>query len=183
MNTCKLSLALLMGLSFCAPVFATSVSATGGDGSVGVDLAVPLSSGLRADLGYLKTDDSRGDADVYSAALMIVPASRDIHWEIGARYQYQDARYASGGGVGLGGSVDVPTGIRWLSLGAYGFYTPEALTHGDMNHGYDAGAQVNVRLGSNVSVFGGYRRMRTLFDHRGDRDLYKGPMFGVHVGL
>jgi len=183
MKTSKLSLALLLGLSFCAPVFATSVSATGGDGSVGVDLGVPLSSGLRADLGYLKTDDSRGDANVYSAALMIMPASRDIHWEIGVRYQYQDARYVAGGGLGLGGSVDVPTSLRWLSFGAYGFYTPEALTHGDMNHGYDVGAQVNVHLGSSVTVFGGYRRMQTSFDRLGDRDLYKGPMFGIHVGL
>lgn len=183
MNISKLSLALLAGLSFCAPVFATSVSATGGDGSVGVNLGVPLSSDFRADLGYLKTDDRRGDADVYSAALMFAPASRDIHWEIGARYQYQDARYATGGGVGLGGSVDIPTGIRWLSLGGYGFYTPEALTHGDMNHGYDVGAQLNVRLGSSVSVYGGYRRMRTEFDGYGSRDLYKGPMFGIHVGL
>jgi hypothetical protein len=183
MNTPKFSLALLVGLSFCAPVSATSVSAAGGDGSVGINLGVPISSGLRADLGYLKTDDRRGDADVYSAALMIAPASRDIHWEIGARYQYQDARYASGGGVGLGGSVNVPTGIHWLSLGAYGFYTPEALTHGDMNHGYDLGAQVNVRLGANMSVFGGYRHMRTSFNGFGDHDLYKGPMFGIHVGL
>lgn len=183
MNTRKFSLALLAGLSFCAPAFATSVSASGGDGSVGIDLGVPLTRGLRADLGYLRTDDRRGDADVYSAALMIVPASRDIHWEIGARYQYQDARDASGGGVGLGGSVDVPTGIRWLSLGAYGFYTPEALTNGDVNHGYDVGAQLNVRFGSSVSVFGGYRRMRTSFDGVGQHDLYKGPMFGVRVGL
>ncbi|WP_430390803.1 YfaZ family outer membrane protein [Dyella sp. 20L07] len=179
----KLMLALLAGSFSCAPVFATSVSAAGGDGSAGIDFGVPLSSGLRADLGYLKTSDRRGDADVYSAALMVVPATRDIHWEIGARYQYQDARYASGGGVGLGGSVDIPTGIRWLSFGGYGFYTPEALTHGDMNHGYDIGAQLRVRLGSSVSVFGGYRHMRTEFDGTGSHDLYKGPMFGIHVGL
>ncbi|WP_157956598.1 YfaZ family outer membrane protein [Dyella sp. C11] len=183
MNTPKLSLALIMGLSCCAPALATSVTAAGGDGSVGIDFGVPLSNEFRADLGYLKTDDRRGDADVYSAALMFAPASRDIHWEIGARYQYQDARYASGGGVGLGGSVLIPTGIRWLTVGGYGFYTPEALTHGDMNHAYDLGAQVNVRLGSSVSLFGGYRRMRTEFDGIGSRDLYKGPMFGIHVGL
>ncbi|RDI97908.1 hypothetical protein DVT68_12470 [Dyella solisilvae] len=183
MNNYKFSLALLAGAVFCAPASATSVVAAGGDGSVGIDFGVPLSSGLRADLGYLKTDDRRGDADIYTAALMVVPASRDIHWEIGARYQYQDAIYASGGGVGLGGSVDVPTGIRWLSLGGYGFYTPDALTHGDMSHGYDYGAQLRVRLGASVSVFGGYRHMRTEFDGAGSHDLYKGPMFGINVGL
>jgi hypothetical protein len=183
MNNCKLSLALLAGTLFCAPAFATSVTAAGGDGSVGIDFGVPLSSGLRADLGYLKTDDRRGDADIYTAALMLVPASRDIHWEIGARYQYQDARYASGGGVGLGGSVDIPTGIRWLTVGGYGFYTPSALTNGDMDHGYDYGAQLRVRLGASVSVFGGYRHMRTEFDGTGSHDLYKGPMFGINVGL
>ncbi|WP_199097483.1 YfaZ family outer membrane protein [Dyella sp. ASV21] len=183
MKTCKLSLALLAGLLSCVPAYATSVTAGGGDGSVGIDFGVPLSSGLRADLGYLKTEDRRGDANIYSAALMIVPASRDIHWEVGARYQYQDARYGSGGGVGLGGSLDIPTGIRWLSIGGYGFYTPSGLTNGDMDHGYDYGAQLRVWINSSFSLYGGYRHMRTTFDYAGSRDLYKGPMFGIRVGL
>lgn len=179
----KYSFAVLAAVLGTGVAHAASVTASGGDGSVGVQLGLPLSSGLRADLGYLKTDDRRGDADVYSAALMVVPAARDVHWEIGARYQYQDARYGSGGGVGLGGSLDIPTGIRWLSLGGYGFYTPDTLTSGDMGRGYDYGAQLKLRFSRSFSLFGGYRHLRTDFDGRGSHDLYKGPMVGINVGL
>jgi hypothetical protein len=174
--------AMVLGLSVQAGL-ATSVSLDGGDGSLGVGISMPLGSSLRADFGYLNTDNRRGNADLYSAGLMIAPAATAVHWEIGARYQYQDARYGSGGGIGLGGSLYVSTPIPRVSIGGYGFYTPDSLTSGALDNSYDYGAQVRLNVNRSFSLFGGYRVLRSEFNDRGSHDLYKGPMFGLNVGL
>lgn len=176
------AVAAVFGLSAQAAL-ATSVSLDGGDGSLGVGISTPLGSSLRADFGYLNTDDRRGNADLYSAGLMIAPAATAVHWEIGARYQYQDTRYGSGGGIGLGGSLYVNTPIPRVSIGGYGFYTPDALTSSALDNSYDYGAQVRLSINRSFSLFGGYRVLRSEFNDRGSHDLYKGPMFGLNVGL
>lgn len=172
----------LLGLSAQA-VLATSVSLGGGDGSLGIGISTPLGSSLRADFGYLNTDDRRGNADLYSAGLMIVPAATAVHWEIGARYQYQDTRFGSGGGIGLGGSLYVDTPIPRVSIGGYGFYTPDSLSSGALDRSYDYGAQVRLNINHALSLYGGYRLLRSEFDDRGSHDLYKGPVLGLNVGL
>jgi hypothetical protein len=172
----------LFGLSAQA-VWATSVSLDGGDGSLGIGISTPLGSSLRADFGYLNTDDRRGNADLYSAGLMIAPAAAAMHWEIGARYQYQDTRFGAGGGIGLGGSLYFNTPIPRLSIGGYGFYTPDSLSSGALDNSYDYGAQLRLSINRSFSLFGGYRLLRSQFNDRGSHDLYKGPVLGLNVGL
>ncbi|GLQ87085.1 hypothetical protein GCM10007898_06510 [Dyella flagellata] len=137
---------------------------------------------VRADLGYLHTGRDRGDADLYSGDLLFAPTLPIVHPQVGIRYQYQDARYGSGSGLGLGGSLFVDVFPRF-QVGVFGFYTPDKTTTGDLRSSTDYGAQAKLHVLGSLSVSGGYRIMRSHFEHGGDHDLYRGPMFSVDLGL
>jgi hypothetical protein len=183
--TCKLlALAALPVFVLAAiPAHATSVAVTGGDGAVGVQADTALLPALHANLGYLHTGDDRGSARIYQAGLMIAPPTPLLHWAVGARYQYQDTRYGSGGGVELGASLFVPTPIPLLSLGGYGFYMPGGSAHGRIRHSYDYGVQLRLGFTRSVHAYAGYRYLRTSFEGIGTRVLYKGPSLGLSVGF
>ncbi|GAB2786807.1 hypothetical protein GCM10027040_11090 [Halomonas shantousis] len=162
---------------------ALSLSASAGENSYNVEASQSIFPTLRAGVGYFSTDDSGHDADVYSGSLMFSPYVPGIDVSVGGRYQYQDTYYGDGGGLGLGGSAFVGTPIPMTSVGAYGFYTPEGLSHGDIEKSYEYGAQARVNLVSQTYVYGGYRYYRTDFDDRGEHTLNSGPVLGVSVGF
>ncbi|WP_251975761.1 YfaZ family outer membrane protein [Salinicola avicenniae] len=162
---------------------ALSVSANGSDEAFGVDASQTIFPGVRAGVGYLNTDDSGHNAKAYSGSLMFSPYLPGIDLAVGGRYQYQDTHHGDGGGVGLGGSAFVDTPIPLASVGAYGFYTPDGLTHGDVDKSYEYGAQARVNLISHTYLYGGYRYMRTDFDGEGSHTLDSGPILGVSVGF
>lgn len=176
---------LLAGLLLLASaVHAASIAVSGGsDSALGVQVGASLLPTLQANLGYLHTGSDHGDADIYGAGLMIAPPTPLLHWGIGARYQYQDTRYGSGGGVALGASVFVDTPLPLLSVGGYGFYMPSGLAHGDIRHSSDYGAQLRLGLSHGIYAYAGYRWLRTAFVGTGTHALYKGPAIGASVGF
>jgi hypothetical protein len=169
--------------AFSQSAAALSFSANAHEDGYGVQASQSILPTVRAGAGYFTSDDSGHHADVYSGSLMFSPPLPLFDVEVGARYQYQDTYYGNGGGVGLGGSVFIPTPIPLLKLGGYGFYTPEGLTHGSLKESYDYGAEARLKLTSQTYAFGGYRYYRTQFDHQSARTLDSGTVVGVSVGF
>lgn len=169
--------------AFSQSAMALSVSANAHKDGYGVQASQTILPTVRAGAGYFTSDDSGHHADIYSGSLMFSPPLPIADVEVGARYQYQDTYYGDGGGVGVGGSVFVPTPVPLLRVGGYGFYTPEGLTHGNLKESYDYGAEARIKLTSQTYAFGGYRYYRTQFDHQSTRTLDRGTVFGVSVGF
>lgn len=162
---------------------ALSVSGHAGNHSHGFQANQSLLPGWTAGVGYLSTKDSGKNARAYSGQLMFSPSLPSVDLSIGGRYQYLDTHYGNGGGLGLGGSAYVNTPLSRISVGGYGFYTPDGLTHGDVNKGYEYGVQARARLVSNTYGYVGYRYVRTDFDGRGGKTLDSGPVIGVSIGF
>lgn len=184
----KLNMALLGGALVVTShhAMALSLSANGGKDSHQVEVSQAILPMLRLGVGYLNTDDSGHNAKAYSGSLMFSPwFTGPVDLSMGARYQYQDTHHGNGGGVGLGGSVFVDTPIPLTSLGAYGFYTPNDMTHGDIDKSYEYGAQARVNVLAQTYLYAGYRYLRTDFDDGGDnaRTLDSGPVLGVSIGF
>ncbi|MCG7599711.1 YfaZ family protein [Halomonas sp. McH1-25] len=182
----KRTLALLGSvglLSVALQAQALSLSASGGSDSFGVEASQSIAPTLRAGVGYFTSEDSGHDVDIYSGSLMFSPYLPGIDLAVGGRYQYQDAYYGDGGALGLGGSAFVDTPIPLTSVGGYGFYAPEGLSHGDIEKSYQYGAEVRVNLVSQTYLHAGYRYYRTDFENEGEHTLHSGPTFGVSVGF
>lgn len=181
----KIAFALLgSGLALVsANAMALSVSATGGNDSVGVEATQSLLPGWQAGLGYYSTDDSGHNAKAYSGSLMFSPYLPGVDLSLGGRYQYLDTHYGNGGGLGLGGSAYVGTPIPRVSVGGYGFYTPEGLTHGDVNENYEYGARARFHIIGGSYVYAGYRYYHADFDNHSSRTLESGPVLGASIGF
>lgn len=162
---------------------ATSVAASGGDGSFGIHADTALAPMLTADVDFLHAGSARGDAKAYSAGLMLAPPTPVVHWGVGARYRYQDTQLGSGGGVELGASVFVATPVPRVSVGGVAWYLPSALANGDVRRSYDYSAQVRLAVTRATYLWAGYRRMQVTFEDGRAQALYKGPTFGVSVGF
>lgn len=129
-------------------------------------------------------NDAHGDKDrAYTAGLMFSPYVPFVDLSAGVRYQYQTTGYGDGGGVSVGGSAYVPTFLPMTSIGAYGFYTPKQLAHGDVHTSKEYGAQLRFNPIADVSVYGGYRVFSTEFDNEGSHRLDRGPFIGASVGF
>lgn len=162
---------------------ALSFSVNAHDDGYGVSASQTIFPMLRAGVGYFSSDYSGRRATVYTGSLMFSPYLPVVDLEVGARYQYQDTHYGDGGGVGLGGSLFVPTPIPLTTIGGYGFYTPEGLSHGDLKKSYEYGAEARVKIVAQTYAFGGYRHYRTDFAKHGEKTLNKGFVLGVSAGF
>ena len=178
-----LFLAGLSAITMVPAVHATRIGASAGDGSVGLHADTVLLPMLHANADYLRTDSDRGDAKVYSAGLMIAPPTPLVHWTMGVRYQHQDTRYGSGGGVQLGASLMLNTPIPLLSVGGYGFYMPPGTAQGRVRQSHEYGAKLRVSFTLAVYAYAGYRYMRTSFEGAGAKVLYNGPALGLSIGF
>ena len=173
-----------LGLAVAASnAFALSVNANGSSNGTQVSASQGLFPGLTAGVGYFETDDAGHTNKAYSGSLMFSPYTPIVDLSVGARYQYWDAHDGDGGGVGLGGSAYVDTPIPLVSVGGYGFYTPDGLTHGDYQKGYEYGAQLRANLVANTYGYVGYRYVRADFDNHNESTIDSGPVFGVSVGF
>lgn len=162
---------------------ALSVSASSGPDAYGVQASQTILPTLRVGAGYFTSDDSGSDADIYSGSLMFSPYLPVIDLAVGGRYQYQGTGYGDGGALGLGGSLFVDTPIPLTSIGGYGFYAPEDLSHGDIEKSYEYGVQARINLVAQTYLHGGYHYYRTEFEDAGEQTLHSGPVIGVSVGF
>lgn len=173
----------LLAVLLAGGAHATSISASGGDGSFGLHADTALAPALTANFDFLHAGSARGDAKAYAAGLMLAPPTPVVHWGVGARYRYQDTHLGSGGGVELGATVFVDTPVPRVSVGGIGWYLPSALANGDVRRSYDYSAQVRLTVTQATYLWAGYRRMQVTFENGRAQALYKGPTFGVSVGF
>lgn len=129
-------------------------------------------------------NDEHGDKErAYTAGFMFTPYVPFVDVSAGVRYQYQTTGYGNGGGVSIGGSAYVPTFVPLTSVGAYGFYMPKQMAHGDVHSSKEYGAQLRFNPIADVSVFGGYRVFSSEFDNDTSHRLDHGPFIGASVGF
>ena len=162
---------------------ALSFSATGGSDYYSLEASQTILPRIRAGVRYLNVEDDSRETSLYSGSLLFAPVTPGVDLEVGGRYQYLDGDYASGGGLGLGGSAFVDTPIPRVSVGGYGFYAPESLSHGDIEESHEYGAQVRATVFAQTYVYGGYRYLRTDFEDQDSETQHSGPVFGVSVGF
>lgn len=169
----------LAGTGAHAMSFNANASSHGG----GAEASQALAPGFTGSLGYFYSDDNDSDTNAYHAQLMFSPYLPGIDLGIGGRYQYLDSAYGNGGGAGITGHVFVPTPVPRVSVGGYGYYQPDGLSHGDLNESYEYGVQARANLVANTYGYVGYRSVHADFDHHGDKTISSSPVIGISVGF
>jgi len=129
--------------------------------------------------------DYREDATIYHAQLLGVQHNGAHDVGVGARWTQYDTDYGDGGGLGLGGYgyVYLPQAPA-VSVGGYAFYTPNAVTSGDLDDGYEIGVRARYAFTPNVDGYVGLRQAAADFDNRhGSRTLDRGAQVGVRLSF
>lgn len=162
---------------------AVSISAQGGNDYYGVEATHIVFPGIRAGLGYHNVGRTGSNSEMYTGSLDFALPMPVIDFSVGTRYRYQSSDFGSGGGVGLGASAFIDTPIPTLSVGAFGYYTPDAFTHGDIDESYEYGVQARATLFAQTNVHVGYRYFRSDFTGFSNQTLHSGFTFGVSVGF
>ncbi|NIC05324.1 YfaZ family outer membrane protein [Billgrantia bachuensis] len=155
-----------------------------GADAVQFEAAGEITQGVALGGGVINSE-YREDATIYHAQLLGVQRNRDRDVGIGARWTQFDTDYGNGGGVGLGGYgyVYLPQAPA-VSLGGYGFYTPGAVTSGDLDDGYEVGVRARYAFTPNVDGYVGLRQAAADFDNRhGSRTLDRGAQVGVRLSF
>ncbi len=133
--------------------------------------------------GGVVDSEYREDATVYHAQLMGSQHTSRREVGIGARWTQYDTDLGDGGGLGLGGYgyVYLPN-LPAVSLGGYGFYTPDAVTTSELEEGYEVGLRARYAFTPNVDGYLGVRQLDADFDEeRGSRTLDRGAQVGVRL--
>ncbi|QOR40616.1 hypothetical protein HNO52_20365 [Billgrantia diversa] len=155
-----------------------------GADAVQFEAAAEITQGVALGGGVINSE-YREDATIYHAQLLGVQRNHDRDVGIGARWTQFDTDYGNGGGVGLGGYgyVYLPQAPA-VSLGGYGFYTPGAVTSGDLDDGYEVGVRARYAFTPNVDGYVGLRQAAAGFDNRhGRRTLDRGAQVGVRLSF
>lgn len=182
MRSIQMLLASLVLLGGAGTAQAASLDLNLGSDAVQFEAAGELVEGIR--LGGGVTDsDYREDATVYHAQLMGSQHTSRRELGIGARWTQYDTDVGDGGGLGLGGYgyVYLPN-LPAVSLGGYGFYTPDAVTTSELEEGYEIGLRARYAFTPNVDGYLGLRQLDADFDDdRGSRTLDRGAQVGVRL--
>ncbi|TDB01226.1 YfaZ family outer membrane protein [Halomonas marinisediminis] len=179
-NSWRLVGLVLLGYVGCAG--ASELDLNLGADAVQFEAAGEIVEGIRLGGGVLDSD-YRQDATIYHAQLMGTQHTSQREVGIGARWTHYDARSGDGGGLGLGGYgyVYLPN-LPAVSLGGYGFYTPDVVTTSELDKGYEVGLRARYAFTPNVDGYLGLRQLDADFDDdRGSRTLDRGAQVGVRL--
>lgn len=174
-----IGLALLVGAS---GVQASELDLNLGADAVQFEAAGELVEGIRLGGGVMDSD-YREDATVFHAQLMGSQHTSRREIGVGARWTHYDTDVGEGGGLGLGGYgyVYLPS-LPEVSLGGYGYYTPDAVTTRELEEGYEVGLRARYAFTPNVDGYLGVRQLDADFkDERGSRTLDRGAQVGVRL--
>ncbi|MFP4138278.1 MAG: YfaZ family outer membrane protein [Halomonas sp.] len=172
-------LALLGGV---AGVQASELDLNLGTDAIQFEAAAELVDGIRLGGGVVDSD-YREDATVFHAQLMGSQHNSRREVGVGARWTQYDTDAGDGGGLGLGGYgyVYLPH-LPEVSLGGYGYYTPDAVTSSELEEGYEIGLRARYAFTPNVDGYLGVRQLDADFDDaRGSRTLGRGAQVGVRL--
>jgi len=175
-------LASLLLLGSAGIAQAASLDLNLGSDAVQFEAAGELVEGIQLGGGVVDSD-YREDATVYHAQLMGSQHTSRRDLGIGARWTQYDTDVGDGGGLGLGGYgyVYLPR-LPAVSLGGYGFYTPDAVTTSELDEGYEVGVRARYAFTPNVDGYLGVRQLDADFeDERGSRTLDRGAQVGVRL--
>lgn len=97
---------------------------------------------------------------------------------LGLRGQFIDGEGDSGGGLGLGGQIDVrlPNYNR-VGLFAYGYYGPEVTSFGDVDDFHEYAVSLGYEVLRDAMIYVGYRQLEA------DFGAVEAKEDGAHVGL
>ena len=94
----------------------------------------------------------------------------------------EDAEIIVCGGLGLGGyGYYYLPGAPRVSLGGYGYVTPNVVTSDELEHSYEYGLRARYQVIDNVEGYVGYRKVKADFDNRDERTLDSGPLVGMRL--
>ncbi len=181
----KARLTLLIGLLLLGAAGlaqASSLELNLGPDAVQFEAAGELVGGIELGGGVVDSD-YREDASVFHAQLMGTRHTDDRELGVGARWTHYDTDHGEGGGLGLGGYgyVYLPN-LPEVSLGGYGFYTPDAIASRDLQDGYEIGVRARYSFTPNVDGYLGLRQLGADFDDDdGSRTLDRGAQVGVRL--
>ena len=182
MKSIKTLLAGLVLLGGAGLAQAASLDLNLGSDAVQFEAAGELVEGIQLGGGVVDSD-YREDATVYHAQLMGSQPTSRREVGIGARWTQYDTDVGDGGGLGLGGYgyVYLPN-LPAVSLGGYGYYTPDAVTTSELEEGYEVGLRARYAFTPNVDGYLGVRQLDADFDEERDsRTLDRGAQVGVRL--
>lgn len=169
-------------MTLCVGIALLGMAGPGLAGELDLDLgpdAVPFEAG-----DELAPSEYREEASVYHAQLLGMQRRSERHdVGVGASWSHYDTNHGEGGGLGVGGYgyVYLPN-LPEVSLGGYGYYTPEAMGSRDLNDGYEVGVRARYAFAPNLDGYLGLRQLGADFDDdEGRRTLDRGAQLGVRL--
>jgi hypothetical protein len=156
-----------------------------GQDAVRANLSGPLSRAFESLKGRYEVGglvSSEKGADLSSAHLGVLltgdagAPGANVTAGLGVRAQYVGAESEDGGGLALGGQVDVrmPDYER-IGLFAYGYYGPEAASFGEIDSFYEYSVSLGYEVLRDAMFYVGYRETKV--------DVGKGPKANEDGGL
>lgn len=181
--------ALLLGpLAFAAR--AETLDLNLNSDAVAVSLDGPLSrlfSGTSGDyqVGGLFSDSEDVDfTSAYAGALLTGDAGApeaNVTAGLGLRGQFTDVEADSGGGIAVGGQVDVRfPGFERIGVQGQIWYQPEVLSFGEIEEQFEWGVSVDYQVLRNASLYIGYRDVEVESESSGGSFTADD---GLHFGL
>lgn len=180
---------LALGL-LAFPVQAETLDLNLNSDAVQVGLDGPLSrvlSGTSGEyqLGALFSEDENVDFATGSAAAVLTgdvgaPAA-NVTAGLGVRAQFTDVEEDSGGGLAIGGQVDVRVpGFERIGAQAQVWFQPEVISFGEIEEQLEYGASLDYQVLRNGSIYVGYREVEVESEHSGGSFTADD---GLHFGL
>ncbi|WP_199269447.1 YfaZ family outer membrane protein [Cobetia sp. L2A1] len=173
--------AAIIAASLSAPALAGNADLNLNSEAVQGELNGEISNGVQIGGGILSSNDHD---DVTAGHVQLLGTERTSEYDVGlgARWSQYDTEHGDGGGLGLGGyGYYYLPGAPRVSLGGYGYVTPDVVTSNDLEHSYEYGLRARYQVIDNVEGYVGYRKVKADFENRDERTLDSGPLVGMRL--
>ena len=140
------------------------------------------------DLGLLVNHEGDDDAFAAHGAFLLTgnagAQDADVTAGVGVRAQYLNLEDDNGGGLALGGQVEVRfPGFERFGFSAYGWYQPEVLSLGKVEEQTEWAASVDYKILKDAAIYVGYRELRADIENAGSHTLDEGAHFGLRLNF